>query len=576
MAGIVIERNVPCTARDGVALATDVFRPDDDRRHPVLLQRTPYDKGFHPFTWAAADPLRMVEAGYAVAIQDVRGRFASGGTYDDLYLHEAADGTDAVEWAATQPWSDGNVGMYGISYMGACQWLAAVSGHRALRALAPVTSPNDLIEDHLRRGGALQLGLLASWTLISMAPAELRRRAAADPSLLPELLGLVDDIDALDQRMGRTPLVPFSPVDARAGGVAPWFSEIARQEVRGPHHDARCISHRHDQVLAPALQIAGWYDALLAGDLSHFVSMRREAGSPEARSLTRLVVGPWSHATFTSSVGELDFGVRAAGISLDLREDLTGLHRRWFDQRLRGIDTGIDDEPAVRLFVMGRNRWQGFDDWPPPGRRPEPWYLHPGGGLSPAVPAEGEPSSAFRLDPERPVPTRGGNLLMAGKYIRGPIEQALTERHPDVLLFTSAPLQHELEVIGPVRLVAWVAASTLDSDVVARLCDVHPDGRSYNIVDGILRLRFRHSLRTPTPMPLGQPERVEVDLWSTAHVFAAGHRLRLHICASDFPRYDRCAGTGDPAATATQIVAQHNNLLHSPERSSHLVLPVPA
>jgi putative CocE/NonD family hydrolase len=234
-------------------------------------------------------------------------------------------------------------------------------------------------------------------------------------------------------------------------------------------------------------------------------------------------------------VGELDFGVRAAGVSLDLREDLTELHRRWPDQRLGGIHTGIDDEPAVRLFVMGRNRWQGFDDWPPSGRRPEPWYLHPGGGLSPAPPADGEPSSAFRLDPERPVPTRGGNLLLAGKYIRGPIEQAPTERHPDVLLFTSAPLQHELEVIGPVRLVAWLATSTLDSDVVARLCDVRPDGRSYSIVDGVLRLRFRHGLRTPTPMSLGQPERVEVDLWSTAHVFAAGHRLRLHICAVTSP-----------------------------------------
>jgi putative CocE/NonD family hydrolase len=158
MASIVIERNLPCTAHDGVDLATDVFRPDDDRRHPVLLQRTPYDKGFHPFTWAAADPLRMAEAGYAVAIQDVRGRFASGGTYDDLYLHEAADGADAVGWAATQPWSDGNVGMYGISYMGACQWLAAVSGHPGLRALAPVTSPNDLIEDHCAGAGRSSSG----------------------------------------------------------------------------------------------------------------------------------------------------------------------------------------------------------------------------------------------------------------------------------------------------------------------------------------------------------------------------------------------------------------------------------
>jgi uncharacterized protein len=288
------------------------------------------------------------------------------------------------------------------------------------------------------------------------------------------------------------------------------------------------------------------------------------------------VVGPWSHGTFTAAVGELDFGVRAAGISLDLREDLTALHRRWFDQRLRGVDSGIDDEAPVRLFVMGRNRWQDAEDWPPPGRREEPWYLQPGGGLGPQPPGDGPPSSTYRLDPDRPVRTRGGNLLLGGTYMRGPVEQGPTERHPDVLLFTSAPLERELEVIGPVRLVAWVASATPDTDLVARLCDVHPDGRSYNVVDGVRRLRFRESLRAPVDLPVGEPVQVEVDLWATAHVFAPGHRLRLHVCASDFPRYDRCAGTGESAGTAQRIVPQRNELFHGPEMASHLVLPVPA
>lgn len=573
---ILVERGVPCPMHDGTLLATDVFRPADDERHPVLLQRTPYDKGFHPFTWATADPLRLAEAGYVVAIQDVRGRYASAGTYDDIYAHEEADGADAVSWAAEQPWSDGTVGMYGISYMGACQWLAAVSGNDALKALAPVTSPNDLIDDGLRRGGALQLGLLATWTLAAMAPVELRRRAAADPALLGDFLGLIEDIDSIDERMSRTPLAPFPPLDSRAGGLAPWFSRIAGEEVRGPQHDSRCISNRHDLVRAPALQIAGWYDVLLAGDLGHFVAMRSEAGSEEARTRTRLVVGPWAHGVFAPTVGELDFGLRAAGISLDLREDLTALHRRWFDQRLRGIDTGIDDEPPVRLFVMGRNRWQDADDWPPPGRAEGAWYLQSGGGLAPELPADGEPSSTFRLDPDRPVRTRGGNLLLGGKYIRGPVEQGPTESHPDVLLFTSAPLERELEVIGPVRLVAWVASATPDTDLVARLCDVHPDGRSYNVVDGVLRLRFRESLQAPVPMPIGEPVRVEVDLWATAHVFLPGHQLRLQVCASDFPRYDRCAGTGQSGAIAERIVPQRNDVFHTRERPTHLVLPLPA
>jgi uncharacterized protein len=575
MARVLVERDVPCRARDGTVLATDVFRPDDDARHPVLLQRTPYDKGYQPFTWATANPLLLADAGYAVAIQDVRGRYASGGEYADVYAAEEADGADAVGWAAEQPWSNGVVGMYGMSYMGQAAWLAAASGPPALRAIATATAPNDLLEDHLRRGGALQLGLLAMWSLIAIAPNELRRRIVADPAMLGEVPALVDDIDALDERVERVPLVPFAPLDERAGGMAPWFSRLAGEEVRGPQHDAMSVSHRHDQVTAPGLQIAGWYDVLLAGDLSRFVAMRREAGSAEARRRSRLIVGPWAHASFLSSVGELEFGVRANGISLDLREDLTSLHRRWFDQRLRGTDTGIDDEAPVRLFVMGRNRWQDADDWPPRGRREAPWYLQPGGGLEPRAPGGGDVTSAYRLDPERPVRTHGGNILLSGKYIRGPLEQGPTERHPDVVLFTSAPLHRELEVIGPVRLVAWVATATPDSDLVARLCDVDPAGRSYNVVDGILRLRFRESLRAPKPMPIGEPVRVEVDLWATAHVFAPGHRLRLHVCASDFPRYDRCAGTGESAAAAARVAPQRNEIFHEPARPSHLLLPVP-
>src|SRR3954451_1921573 len=353
MSPVLFERNVPYRLRDGTRLATDVFRPDDGDRHPVLLQRTPYDKGYHPFTWATANPLVLAEAGYVVAIQDVRGRYASDGDYADIYAAEERDGEDAVAWAAEQPWSNGCVGMYGISYMGQCAWLAAVARAPALRAVATATAPDDLIEDHLRRGGALQLGLLATWSLTAIAPAELRRRIAANPEVLRELPALVDDIDAVDDRLEQEPLVPFAPLDDRAGGIAPWFSRLAGEEVRGPQHDAMSVSHRHDRITVPGLIIAGWHDVLLAGDLRRFAAIRREAGSAEARGRTRLIVGPWAHAAFLSAVGEQDFGVRANGLSLDLREDLTTLHRRWFDQRLRGIGTGIDDELPVRLFGMG-------------------------------------------------------------------------------------------------------------------------------------------------------------------------------------------------------------------------------
>lgn len=572
-ARVILERDVPCALRDGTVLMADVYRPDDDDRHPVLLQRTPYDKTFFPFTWAPLDPTKMAQAGYAVVIQDVRGRFASGGEFVGPYVAEPDDGYDAVEWAARMPWSDGSVGMYGISYMAATQWHAALSRPPALRAIAPITSYNDYVEHHAVRGGAFQLGLFAAWTLVSVGPNALVRKLGFTPELLAELPALVDDIDGLDDWMRALPLVPFPPIDKRGGGFGPWFADVASMERRTPRHDDLSIAPHHGRITVPALQIAGWYDLLVQPDLDHFASMRAEAATEEARALTRLIVGPWAHGAFANMVGELDFGLRASGILLDLREDLTALHRRWFDARLRGIRTGIDDEPPVKIFVMGRNRWRSEDEWPIRRAKPERWHVHASGALTPRPPEASEPS-VFTLDPDDPVPSHGGNYLMSLKYIRGPREQSPTERRPDVLVFTSEPLDREMEVTGRARFVCWVAADTVDSDVVARLCDVWPDGRSYNVMDGILRLRFRNGLDDPTPLTPGEVVRAEVDLWSTSHVFLAGHRIRLQVCASDFPRYDRCPGSGESSAVAKRVLPQRNLLFHDPECPTHVELPV--
>jgi putative CocE/NonD family hydrolase len=328
----------------------------------------------------------------------------------------------------------------------------------------------------------------------------------------------------------------------------------------------------------PALIFAGWYDLFLQPNLDLYTALKDAAATDQARQLTRLIVGPWSHGTPNSTVGELDMGFRASPLLLDLRENLTRLQQRWFDARLLGKATRIDEEPPVRIFVMGVNRWRDEQEWPPGGRVEQHWHLQSGGGgeagrLGLAAPADSEPA-AFHLDPEDPVPTWGGALLMAGKYLRGPVDQTRTESRPDVLLFTSEPLLDPLQVIGRITLVAWVAAKTADTDLVGRLCDVHPNGRSYNIADGILRLRFRDGLDRARLLTPGEVYRVEVDLWSTAHVFLAGHRLRLQVCASDFPRYDRNPGTGQTSADVDRILPQRNLLFHDPERPSHLVLPV--
>jgi putative CocE/NonD family hydrolase len=412
--------------------------------------------------------------------------------------------------------------MYGMSYMGGVQWLAAQRRPPALRALAPATAPFDFQADHFRRGGALAVGLLLTFVLGVIAPNRLLRRGGRG------FVELVDDIDRLTELARR----PVAAVERHDPELAAWMERvIAGDGVPG----------RPASPAVPALQIAGWHDVLLQPDLDRFVEMRTAAESQEARERSRLVVGPWAHAAFLNGVGQLDFGVRASGAALDLRGDMTDLHRRWFDARLRGDGNG-DGEPPVKAFVMGANRWRDLDAWPPETTTLR-LHLHRGGGLAQRAPEPSEPS-AFTLDDDDPVPTLGGAILLPAGYVRGPVEQSLRERRPDVLTFTSGPLEAPLLVLGRVRLEAWVAAP---GDVVARLCDLDPGGRSFNVVDGILRVR--------------EPGRVHVDLWSTAQRFERGHRLRLQVCASDFPRYDLGAGG-------------RNLIYHTPDRPSALLLPL--
>src|ERR1700737_2271586 len=491
--------------RGGVELVADVFRPDDPARHPVLLMRTPYDATMPGNASSALDALTMALRGYVVVVQDVRGRFAAEGDYE-TYLAEADDGYDTVQWAAGEHWSDGNVGMFGISYMAQCQLLAASKQPPALKAIAPIESPNSTMGGDRYRGGALSLGVLASWAMQAIVPAEIIRRASKDPNLLSEFLAAIDDADNLEEHMRRLPLVPWPPIDERAGGLSPQFDQTVRYEFHPP-----IPRFRPEEIGVPALMMAGWYDVFLQPDLDLYMALKEVGATEAARQLSRLVIGPWSHGTPNATVGELEMGFRASPLLLDLRENLTRLQQRWFDARLRNKNTHIDNEPPVRLFVMGVNRWRDEDAWPLPRARDQKWHLHAAGGapetlrtagrLAREAPVDGEPSTLV-LDPEDPVPTRGGNLLMTGKWLRGPVDQLRTECRPDVQLFSSAVLERPMEVTGRITLVAWVAAETADTDVVARLCDVHPDGRSYNVADGILRLRFREGLdREKPPRP---------------------------------------------------------------------------
>jgi putative CocE/NonD family hydrolase len=571
---VLVEHDVPCELRDGTVLRADVYRPTADGRHPALLLRTPYSKGLWPLTHLTLDPVRAAAAGYVVVIQDVRGRWASAGGVFDPYRDEFADGYDTVEWAAKLPYVDGQVGAYGVSYMGATAWHAAAAGPPSLRAIAPTTAPNDYFIDLTWRGGAFLWGTHVMWCLQAIGFNALVRARWGGPGLVPSLVRLVDDIDDYERWVRHLPPRTLPAAQPEDPSVLPHFFEAMRHPTRDDYHKTRGVYERHHEIRVPALILAGWHDALLGADLTHFGQMRESAATEEARQRTRIVIGPWAHGTFLNVVGDLDFGLRTSGLLIDLKEDVTALHLRWFDQRLKGRSTGIDEEAPVKLFVQGLNRWRDEPAWPLPRAVPTPWYLGADGMLRPEPPASSEAPDAYVYDPRDPCPTRGGALLLPRTHPPGPVDQEAILGRRDVLAYTSARLERDVEVTGPVKAVLYASTSARDTDWVVKLCDVHPDGRTLNVCDGILRARYRASWTAPALVKPEAIERYEIDLWATSQMFRAGHRLRILITSSDFPRYDRNPNTGELGVEAVRLEPALQRVFHDADHASHVLLPV--
>jgi hypothetical protein len=528
-----------------------------------------------PLTAATLDPVRAAAAGFVIVIQDVRGRWASDGGEFSPYRDELADGVDTVRWASSLPYGNGRVGTYGVSYAGATAWHAAVGAPASLGAISATTAPNDFFIDHAWRGGAFLLGTLAMWSLQAIGLPAVARAHGGTDSFGPSLVRLADDIDEFDRWTRYRPLRAFPPARPDDPALLPFFFEILGHPLRDENTRARSVSERHGQVRAPALILAGWHDLLLAADLQHYRAMREHAETEQAREGTRLVIGPWSHGMFLNVVGDVDFGLRSSGAFLDLREDLTAMQLRWFGHWLSDeAPAAAPDGPRVRLFVQGTNRWRNADDWPLAGVDDRHLHLRSGGGLTFEPPEDGEPPDAYAYDPEQPCPTRGGTVLMPRHYPAGPVDQGPLLHRPDVLCFTSAPLDRELEVIGHVRAVLYAATSAPDTDWVVKLCRVDPGGCTLNVCDGILRTSYRGSQSEREPVKPGVVQRYEVDLWATAIAFAPGEQLRVLVTSSDFPRYDRNPNTGELGVEATASVPALQRIFHDREYPSHLVLPV--
>jgi len=543
--------------RDGVVLKADVYRPDTAAPVPVIVNRTPYNRANAMIPSAAIDPERAVAAGFAVVCQDIRGRFASEGRFYP-FATEREDGYDTVEWAAAQPWSTGAVGMAGRSYSGAAQWLAAAAQPPHLRAFFPVTIGSDFFDAWIYQGGAFQLGFNLFWALLVEAPREAAKAVAHARHL---------------------PLATVPVLRERAERAAFYFDWIDHS-TDDAFWRRLAINRHYGRVGVPAYNVSGWYDVFLRGTLENFARMRREGGAESARRGQKLLVGPWGHGSTYGPYPDHSFPLFAPHDALDL----AAVQLRFFARHLKDERNGIDDEPPVRIFVMGDNRWRDEDDWPLARARDTAWYLHgpgaagAGRSLSPQPPGEERPEE-YVYDPGDPAPTVGGSTSLPALLFgnsSGPLDQRKVEERPDVLTYTSAPLDHALEATGPLRVRLFAATTAVDTDFVAKLMDVDGEGVSRILAEGVLRARYREGFERPRPVEPGAVHEYEIDLAATSYVFAPGHRVRVAVTSSSFPRFDRNPNTGHAlgADGPEALRPARQTIFHDRARASHLLLPV--
>jgi len=551
-----IENNVAMKTRDGVTLNADVYRPRAEGKFPVILERTPYDKrsgvGFG---------LKAASQGYVYIVQDVRGRNASGGDWYP-FKYESQDGYDTVEWAAALPYSNGKVGMWGGSYVGATQMLAAVAAPPHLAGIMPVVTASNYHSHWAYQGGAFSQLLAQAWCS-ALALDTLQRRVGKSAS--PSYWDL------------KRPPAEYPLLDLGApGGLADYYYDWVAHPAYDEYWKQWSIEERFSQIQVPALHVGAWYDLFQDGSIRNYVGIKQHGGSEAARKGQRLIIMAGGHAGAGQKIGEVDFGK-------DSTLDTWALGLRWYDCVLKGMDNGMTREKPVRVFVMGKNVWRDGEDWPLARAKATRYYLRSNGkanslngdGTLSTTPPANEPADKYVYDPAAPVPTHGGPIL--GDPIRfppGPLDQTKVESRSDVLVYTTPAFQQDTEVTGPVTLELYVSSSAVDTDFTGKLVDVWPNGFAENLTDGILRARYRNSMEKAELMKPGEIYKLTIELWSTSNVFLAGHRLRLEVASSNFPRFDRNPNTnGNPGKAATHIKAA-NVVYHDRRHASALIVPI--
>jgi len=539
--------------RDGVTLSADVFRPDAPGTFPVILQRTPYVKA----TLSERSLARIryfVSRGYVFVVMDVRGRGDSDGRFSP-FRQEGPDGYDAVEWCAAQPWSSGRVGTIGGSYDGYVQWAAAVLAPPHLTAMIPMVACPDPFVDGIQGGPeGTPPPLMVYW--YSLTSGRQNQGSAGT------------DWERVYRHR------PLRTMDAAAGReIAAWRDMFDHPQLDAWWEPAR-YQNKFDRVRAAVLHVSGWYDDEQIGTIRNFTGMTQAAIDPAVRARQKLLMGPWPHNINSGTmIGTIDYGPTAT-------IDLNTYCLRWFDRWLKEIDNGVDREPPVRIFGMAGRGWRDEGEWPIARMKPTRWYLHGDGRsagasgargvLSIAAP-ESEPPDLYQYDPANPTPFI---TEPTSAQVGGPDDYRPVESRADVLVYTSQPLRDDLEVCGAVRATLYAASTARDTDFLARLIDVHPDGFAQRLCDGLVRARFRAGMDLPELIEPGRIYAFEIDCWNTCQSFRAGHRIRLEICSAGFPAHEPNPNTGGPLGRETESVVATQTIYHDAAHPSSVLLPI--
>ena len=539
---VKVELDVKVPMSDGVLLSTNIYRPDDPGKFPVILIRTPYGNGNEKNSTGRF----YAERGYAAVIQDTRGRFESGGDFRPIF-NEMQDGFEAQVWAATQEWSNGKLGTAGSSYVGTTQWLPALLANKHLMAMFPMFTSGDF-HDTLYIGGAFRLAFFGGWAVNIIRTPEQRKSSPVDWSKVSRHLPLI----TLNEKA----------VGSESSILREWFSHPDNND----HWNQVSVQDNYEAIQVPSYIITGWYDLFPKDSFTDFNGVRHLSSNPMARENQHIIVGSWGHGIGKGGrLGEMDYGAHS---SVNARE----IQLRWFDYWLKGIDTGVKDDPPVRIFVMGENVWRNEQEWPLARTQYTKYYFHSKGKantssgdgiLSIKSPAD-EPKDSYVYDPEDPVPSVSSM----------PVDHSSVEKREDVLVYTGPELIDDVEVTGPISVELYAATTVRDTDFTAKLVDVYPDGRAIYLCDGIIRARYRESFKEQKLLEPGKVYKYIIDVSVISNVFRKGHRVRVEISSSSFPQFDRNTNTGNTFAQDAEVISATQTIYHDSDHPSHILLPI--